>query len=44
MPNWCDNQVTITGSKSVIDKIEKIVREEENIDLSSKEKARVWDC
>jgi hypothetical protein len=38
MPNWCDNQVTITGSKSVIDKIEKIVREEENIDLSSKEK------
>ena len=38
MPNWCDNQVTITGPKSVIDKIEKIVREEENIDLSSKEK------
>ena len=38
MPNWCDNQVTITGSKSVTDKIEKIVREEENIDLSSKEK------
>ena len=38
MPNWCDNQVTITGSKSVIDKIEKIVREEGNIDLSSKEK------
>ncbi len=28
MPNWCDNQVTITGSKSVIDKIEKIVNEE----------------
>jgi len=28
MPNWCDNQVTITGSKSVIDKIEKIVKEE----------------
>ena len=38
MPNWCDNQVTITGPNSVIDKIEKIVREEENIDLSSKEK------
>ena len=38
MPNWCDNQVTITGPESVIDKIEKIVREEENIDLSSKEK------
>jgi len=28
MPNWCDNQITITGSKSVIDKIEKIVKEE----------------
>ena len=28
MPNWCDNQVTITGPKSVIDKIEKIVKEE----------------
>ena len=38
MPNWCDNQITITGPNSVIDKIEKIVREEENIDLSSKEK------
>ena len=38
MPNWCDNQVTITGPNSVIDKIEKIVKEEENIDLSSKEK------
>ena len=38
MPNWCDNQITITGPNSVIDKIEKIVKEEENIDLSSKEK------
>jgi len=28
MPNWCDNQVTITGPKSVIDKIEKIAKEE----------------
>ena len=27
MPNWCDNQVTITGPNSVIDKIEKIVKE-----------------
>ncbi len=26
MPNWCDNQVTITGPNSVIDKIEKIVK------------------
>ena len=25
MPNWCDNQITITGPNSVIDKIEKIV-------------------
>ena len=33
MPYWCDNQITITGPNSVIDKIEKIVREEENIDL-----------
>jgi hypothetical protein len=30
MPNWCDNQVTITGPKSVIDKIEKIAKEEKN--------------
>ena len=29
MPNWCDNQVTITGPNSVIDKIEKIVKEED---------------
>ena len=28
MPNWCDNQVTITGPNSVIDKIEKIANEE----------------
>ena len=30
MPNWCDNQVTITGPNSVIDKIEKITKEEDN--------------
>ena len=30
MPNWCDNQVTITGPNSVIDKIEKIVNDESN--------------
>ena len=29
MPNWCDNQITITGPNSVIDKIEKIVKEED---------------
>ena len=28
MPNWCDNQITITGPNSVIDKIEKIANEE----------------
>ena len=28
MPNWCDNQTTITGPDSVIDKIENIVNEE----------------
>ena len=28
MPNWCDNQVTITGPNSVIDKIEKITKEQ----------------
>jgi len=32
MPNWCDNQITITGPNSVIDKIEKIVREEKDTD------------
>ena len=26
MPNWCDNQITITGPNSVIDKIEKILK------------------
>jgi len=30
MPNWCDNQVTITGPSAVIDKIEKIVKEEDS--------------
>ena len=25
MPNWCNNNITITGPNSVIDKIEKIV-------------------
>ena len=30
MPNWCDNQITITGPNSVIDKIEKIVNDESN--------------
>ena len=30
MPNWCDNQISITGPNSVIDKIEKIVKEESN--------------
>ena len=29
MPNWCDNQLSITGPNSVIDKIEKIVKEED---------------
>ena len=30
MPNWCDNQLSITGPNSVIDKIEKIVKEEDD--------------
>ena len=30
MPNWCDNQVTITGPNSVIDKIEKIVQDDDS--------------
>ena len=30
MPNWCDNQITITGPNSVIDKIEQITKEEDN--------------
>ena len=30
MPNWCDNQITITGPSSVIDKIEKIVKDEKD--------------
>ena len=30
MPNWCDNQLSITGPNSVIDKIEKIVKDEDS--------------
>ena len=30
MPNWCDNQITITGPNSVIDKIEKIVKDDDS--------------
>jgi hypothetical protein len=30
MPNWCDNQITITGPNSVIDKIEKIVSDDDS--------------
>ena len=30
MPNGCDNQITITGPNSVIDKIEKIVQEDDS--------------
>ena len=29
MPNWCDNQLSITGPNSVIDKIEKLVKAED---------------
>ena len=32
MPNWCDNQITITGPNSVIDQIEKIVSDEKDTD------------
>ena len=28
MPNWCNNNITITGPNKIIDKIEKIVAEE----------------
>ena len=28
MPNWCDNRITITGPNKLIDKIEKIVKED----------------
>jgi len=28
MPNWCNNNITITGPKKIIDKIEKIVKNE----------------
>ena len=30
MPNWCNNNISITGPNSVIDKIEKIVKEEKD--------------
>ena len=28
MPNWCNNNITITGPKKIIDKIEKITKED----------------
>ena len=28
MPNWCNNNITITGPKKIIDKIEKIAKNE----------------
>ena len=28
MPNWCNNNITITGPNKVIDKIEKIAKDE----------------
>jgi hypothetical protein len=28
MPNWCNNNITITGPNKIIDKIEKIVKDE----------------
>ena len=28
MPNWCNNHITITGPNKIIDKIEKIVKED----------------
>ena len=31
MPNWCDNNITITGPNSVIDKIEKITKDEDGL-------------
>ena len=33
MPNWCDNQLSITGPNSVIDKIEKIVNDERDVPI-----------
>ena len=33
MPNWCDNQVTITGPNKTIDKIEKIIKLEDKSDI-----------
>ena len=30
MPNWCNNNITITGPKKIIDKIEKIAKSEDH--------------
>ena len=32
MPNWCNNHITITGPNKIIDRIEKITKEEDNKD------------
>ena len=31
MPNWCNNNITITGPNKVIDKIEKIVKNQDGL-------------
>ena len=35
MPNWCNNHITITGPNKLIDKIEKITKEEDGVTDSS---------
>ena len=30
MPNWCENQISITGPNSVMDKIEKIINADDS--------------
>ena len=32
MPNWCNNHITITGPNKIIDRIEKITKEEDSKD------------
>ena len=32
MPNWCNNNITITGPNKIIDKIEKIVKDDKHGD------------
>ena len=43
MPNWCNNNITITGNNQTINRIEQITKDDyEEIDRYCKEKNIEW--